>query len=182
MITFALKINQIINLKFFKMKKNIFVFALCAIFAFGLTSCGGEEKTGEELLTTSKGWKLTAATTEPAYLLGEDEVPITDLFNDGYVFPCEKDDILYFNTDKSVKLNYGKFICDGQTGKEEVLEGRWELSDDERTLITPLPWSDGKLRTTVLTLEEKTLKLKFPVSFDEDEEVTHYFTVTYTRN
>ena len=172
------------------MKRNIFAIALCAIFAFGcLTSCK-TELTDEEILTTKKGWKLVAATTEPDYLLNEgevNEVPIKDLFNDGYVSSCEKDDILYFDVNGAVTLNFGKdkktFPCDDvQANTEKALDGKWDLSEDGKTLSTPLPWSEGKLIATVLTLEEKTLKLKFPVSFGDDDAVTHYFTVTYNRN
>lgn len=176
------------------MKKNILILAICAFVAFGFTSCK-EEKTDYEIaienLTTTKGWTLKTATCDPAYELAIG-APITDLFL-GFLESCEKDDIIYFNENKSQLLNPGK---DGQTTIDyvcadatEVALGNWDLSEDMKTLKFYLPYYRGALlEATVLTLSETTLTLN--VKIKEDDEVVdpskvirnYTFNLSYTRN
>jgi len=113
----------------------------------------------EDLLTQPNGWQLTAATF--AF-----EGYVYDIFDD--FMECEKDDITYFKKDKTIILNYGKILCEWQTGIEEVL-GNWELFYNNQSLLLYqyyTDWEEG-FNATVLQLNESTLKLKFIITFDD---------------
>jgi hypothetical protein len=94
---------------------------MALIVAFAFTACDKEkpEKTVEELLTQTKGWVLTSATSLPAFVPLEG-APNEDLFK-SFFEECELDDINIFKTNKDMVLNYGKELCDGQSGKETTL-------------------------------------------------------------
>ncbi len=171
------------------MKKNIFIGVLCAILAFGATSCNKDEKTDFEqktdYLTTNRGWELTTATCNPPYELSIG-APITNLF-DGFLRECEKDDRLHFRTNGSLVLDPGR---DGQTAvngncqnSSEVSLGNWALSEDTRT-IEPfyLPYyRNYRLKATVLVLNENTLTISVPIN-EEDSGNSYVFTLSYKRN
>ena len=164
---------------------------LCAIVAFSTTSCKEEtEKTGYDYLTEAKnGWKLTSATSDPAYDL-EIGAPVTNLLQ-GFVKSCELDDILYFNTSKALMLNPGKdkktvvdlgednWDCGDAT---ERSLGNWNLSTDEKSFTSfYLPYFDEKLTNiTIIELSEKTLVVSVPF-YDEVVEKSYTFTLTYTK-
>jgi len=121
------------------MKRVISVATVVALAAVIFSSCGSE-KTPEELLTYKNGWKMSKATSTPAYK-NNDGVEDADLF-ESYFYECEQKDVLYFKSDgdgKRTVLAHGCF----DDGKETT--GTWEFSD-----------SDGKL-------------LKFRIPFFEEE-------------
>ena len=167
--------------------------AICAMVAFSFTSC--KEETTKELLMHSKGWTLTAATCDPAYQL-EIGAPITNLF-DGFISSCEKDDIIYFNENGSQVLDYGKdkdtYPCGVEKAEKEKSLGNWTLVDD-KTLKFYFPAYPQVLTATILTAEDKTLKLSVPIAEDDliskefrgvkdGKTVRNYvFTLTYTKN
>jgi hypothetical protein len=155
------------------MKKTI-LSLLAITIAILFTACPVVEKTPEEMLTQSKGWTLTAATSDPAYLLDKDgmDVPITNLF-DGFIYDDELDDIIYFKTNKSQILDYGKdgSTCNGEyTGKERSL-GNWELVTD-KLLKFYFPAYEELLEAVVLTLNDNTLKLSVKIAEDDGKEKT----------
>lgn len=172
------------------MKKNFFILAICAVVALGFSACT-DEPTATENLTTSKGWTLTSATCDPAYELSIG-APITNLFQ-GFILPCEVDDILYFNINGGQLLNPGK---DGQTADAnyecaaatEVSLGNWTLTNEDKTLKFFLPYYKGfLLEATILTLNETTLTISVPISENDGEDpaktIRNYtFTLSYTRN
>lgn len=176
------------------MKKNIFIGVLCAILAFGATSCNKDEKTDfeqkTEYLTTNRGWKITTATSNPPYEL-EIGAPITNLFN-GFISDCEVDDLLHFRTNGSQVLDPGRdretYVNRNCQSSGEVSLGNWNLSENTRTLQFYLPYYRGYLLdATVLTLNENTLTLSVPIREDDEENpakaIRNYtFTLTYTRN
>jgi len=153
------------------MKKTLFtVLAIFFAISFLATSCNPDDPTKEELLTQKKGWKLTAATSDPAYLLDKEgvDVPITNLF-DGYIYKDELDDIIYFKENKSEILNYGKdgSTCDGKYKGTERSLGNWELPNDN-LLKFYFPAYDELLSAVVLTLDESTLKVSVKIAEDDE--------------
>ena len=149
-------------------------------------------QTKEDLLTQEKGWGLTAATCDPPFELEEDN-QITNLF-DGFFWDCELDDILFFLKNKSQVLNYGKYLCDDELypSGTELFLGNWDWIDDSHLLFyVPVFFNAPPLTATILTLDDKTLKLKF--SFDADDGINdrgskdsktireYTFTFTYTK-
>ncbi len=172
------------------MKKSILMIAVSTLLVVCITSCKkDDEKTGYDYLTEAKnGWKLTTATSDPAYQL-EVGAPVTDLFQ-GFIRDCEKDDIMYFNTDKSQKLNPGKdkkSVVDlgeeegyGCGDASEITLGTWELNAEE-TAFTRfyLPYYDENMtNNTIITLDENTLIVSVPIK-DDVNNVT--LTLTYTK-
>ncbi|MCL1849934.1 MAG: hypothetical protein FWF70_00765 [Bacteroidetes bacterium] len=166
------------------MKKTILI-SLAVLIAVLFTACPVQEQTKEEMLKQSKGWKLTAATSDPAYLLLKEdgtEVPITSLF-DGFMYDDELDDIIYFKENKSEILNYGKdkSTCNGKfTGIERSL-GNWDLVTDTR-LKFYFPAYEELLEAVVLALDESTLKVSVKIAEDDGEaKVLPYRGVTGTK-
>ena len=78
--------------------KKVLVFALIAVFALSLSSCGKKkEKTNTEKLSIEKGWVLSEATSSPAYHMSDGSYA-TNLIKDGYLYIPEEDDILFCDT------------------------------------------------------------------------------------
>jgi len=155
-----------INQKKINMKKTFLAaMALIVAFAFTFTSCEEPEKTKEELLMQKKGWEMFTATSSPAYTNIED-VTSEDLFI-SYFATCEKDDILFFNSGGAV-VNFGKDICDWDTGKEKNL-GEWRLAEND-ILTFYLPYfvdNDDlmvRLEAKVIVVNESTLQLRIPIA------------------
>ena len=172
------------------MKKNLFFIALFVILVVGLSSCQDESNTSQDesntsYLTTSKGWTLTAATSQPDYELLNGN-SISSLF-DGYLFDCELDDIIYFKEDSSQTLDPKNDLCeDGYT--ETTAIGVWSFNEDETKLNMQIPFFYDEAVETVdiVTLDKNTLKINY--TFIEDdanpakEQREYTFTLTYTRN
>jgi hypothetical protein len=143
--------------------KKFFLAVFTAIIAFSFIACD-KDQTTEEMLTQTKGWTLTEATSSPAYeLLSGGK--ITNLF-DGYIQACELDDIIYFNENKSQTLNFGKVRCDWDPDVKEVSLGNWNLIDDTH-LKFYFPAYEQQLEAVILKIDDETLKLQF--NFDEDD-------------
>jgi hypothetical protein len=155
--------------------KKTFLAAMALIVAFAFTSCDPVEKSKEELLTQKKGWIITQATCTPDYQLNNDEWVDTDLLNGGFFFDCEKDDIYFFNSDKSFVRNFGSNKCEGEDGKEENM-GRWAFQENDTWVqfyMTAYYDFDNeeyfKLRGIIKELDETTLRLEVPI--DETNEL-----------
>ena len=145
------------------MKKNILIGVICALVAFGMTSCE-KTKTKTELLT-EKSWSLTKATSTPAYEL-EAGVNITDLF-DGFIRDYELDDLLRFDVNGGVFLNPGKIRDEGQAAGEELL-GKWSFDENTDKLDFYLPYYEEAVVGTVTVLNETTLTVGVKISEDDD--------------
>jgi hypothetical protein len=152
------------------MKKTL-IAAITLLIAFAFIACGPEPLTKEELLIQKKGWELYTATSNPAYT-NSSNVTSENLFV-SFFYPCELDDILYFNENKSSVLNFGKLICEDQTGKDVSL-GNWKFKGEE-VLEFHLPYffdddnNFALLEGKVIVLDENTLQLRIPVEFVDDD-------------
>jgi hypothetical protein len=134
------------------MKINtIVLFGTCISLAFSACKKDDENKTGTTPSTASieGSWKITAqmrTTTDGT---------VMDMFTTAP--PCMKDDLMRFNTDKTLAALAGATKCDSSEEDSEVW-ATWALSVDRKTLTvsdgTPLFVAD------VLTLNATTLKLK----------------------
>ena len=156
------------------MKKSILsVIAIALVGVFAFTSCG-KEKTATELLTQSKGWKMTEATCAT----GINTTTNNKIYNlmdteNGYFFACELDDIITFKEDGYVYFNPGKIVNDEGMDyypAQETSMGKWTLSEDGKLLTTHFPWeydfneasNNGEpFACNVVTLDEGKMKLTF---------------------
>jgi hypothetical protein len=149
--------------------KKIFLAVLTAIIAFSFIACEKTDKTRTELLTQKKGWELYTATSIPAFL-NKEGVSNENLFI-SFFWACELDDILNFNENGSSIMNHGKVSCEEGEGKETSL-GNWRFLKDEEVLEFYLPFffneddSFARLEAKVVTLDENTLQLRIPISYD----------------
>ena len=134
------------------------------------TACPVVEKDQEELLTQKKGWTMLTATSDRAYT-NFDGISSENLFV-SFFYECELDDILHFDINKSSKMDFGKDICDDQTGKEVGL-GNWKFKS-EKVLEYHLPYffddndNFALLEGAVVVLDETTLTIRVPVEFYDD--------------
>lgn len=183
------------------MKKNIFMFALCAIFAFGMTSCNPEEKTQLEertdfLTGAKKGWELTAAESSPAYLF-KDGSSATNLFTGGFIEDYEKDDLVIYNTSGSVEVDPGtKLPGEGEDGfsiKKSM--GTWKFVDVDATILdTHIPFllsaygNTEALGCRITDISANSLSFKYTFTQDARETEqgnepakTYTFTLTYKK-
>ena len=146
------------------MKRNILVFALIAIFALSLSSCGKKEKTNTEKITTAKGWVLKSATVTPAVPVGEGT---TNNWYGEYLYDYEQDDIIIFNANGSFVINPGKKLAP-EDGDGYVTEqaSTWAFNSDESKVKMQIPFfydlehnlsPDGYARTFNEQFEEPTI-------------------------
>jgi len=155
------------------MKKTIFaVMAVIASLSFLATSCPKPEPTKEQLLCQSKGWQLISATSIPAFT-NKENVTSENLFV-SFFYPCELDDILYFNENYSSILNFGKLICDDQSGKDISL-GNWRIIKNENVLEFHLPYffNDDdtfyRLEGKIVDLSSELLIVRLPIDFGSND-------------
>lgn len=174
--------------------KKLLIFALTAVFALSLSSCGKNkkadgteivpEKTKTELLCIEKGWVLSAATSSQPYLL-ENGTYASNLMTEGYLLPYELDDIIIFNSNGNQVINGGTIVPDNPYEDYQQRDygvGTWNFSDDETVLYFQIPffYDDEKENAQVLALTENELRVKY--TFNDDEETskgTYSFTLTY---
>lgn len=162
------------------MKKNLLIVAILAIFAGLFSACDPIEVTDEALLTQSKGWVLSAASSSPSYALSDGSFA-TDLINDGYLYDCEVDDILYFYANGDLAINPGANLCE-ETDDEYA--STWTLTSDEngKFLEFQIPFFyDNELEVAeVLALSAEELRVKYTFTDDESPaKGTYSFTLTY---
>lgn len=162
------------------MKKNLLIVAILAIFAGLFSACGPIEVTDEALLTQSKGWVLSAASSSPSYALSDGSFA-TDLINDGYLYDCEVDDILYFYANGGLAINPSANLCE-ETDDEYA--STWTLTSNEngKFLEFQIPFFyDNELEVAeVLALSAEELRVKYTFTDDESPaKGTYSFTLTY---
>jgi hypothetical protein len=136
------------------------------------TACPKPEPTKEELLTQTKGWTLYTATSNPAYT-NKDGERGENLFT-VFFEPCELDDILYFNANKSSILNYGKVKCDWDGDGKDLSLGNWNLIKSDEVLEFHLPYFEdfeghlALLEAKVVDISATTLQLRIPIVFADE--------------
>ena len=152
--------------------KKTFLAAMALIVAFSFSACEVLEPTKEELLTQKNGWIMLTATSNPAYE-NNDGIKSENLFV-SYFDACELDDVLYFHTDKSSFMHYGKLSCEWDEAGDKVSLGNWRFIKDEEVLEFHLPFlfdendNFALLEGKVIVLDKNTLQLRIPVTFDDD--------------
>jgi hypothetical protein len=169
--------------------KKVLVFALIAVFALSLSSCGKKkEKTNTEKISTSKGWVLKAATVTPAITVqGE---PTTNFLN--YLYDYEKDDIIIFNANGSFIINPGsKKPAADEDGYVEEKASTWKFNSDETKVTMQIPFfydlSTTPARTfnaqfeeaTISSLSETEMVLIYKADVGFAKGTEHTFTLTY---
>ena len=153
--------------------------ALAVVFVF--TSCN-KQKTMTEMLTIEKGWVMSTATTTPYWTLN-DNSQISNLF-DGYVWECEKDDIIKFKEDGFEYLNPGANVCEDQASQESSL-GAWKLDEETKDLQMQIPffYDEASENVKVVELTEELLKINYTWDLVETGSKgvpgTYTFTITY---
>lgn len=173
------------------MKRNILVFALIAIFALTLSSCGKQEKTNTQKLCIEKGWVLQSVTASPYYISVDGE-RITN-FYDALMIESEKDDIIKFAENGSQTINPGKILpTDEEDGYLTEKATTWKFSADEKDLTFQIPFYydyttdpartfDAEFETAAVTeLTETKLVLTYTCNLiDVDTKETCTLTLTY---
>jgi len=168
------------------MKKTFLVLAAAAMIVLGFTSCGGD-KTYTELLTgQTKGWVLSAATSEPGYLLNSGRT--TANLMDGYLYEEEMDDIITFKENGIMTIDPATKTAPDY-GYQSTVIANWNLSADQSKLNMQLPFFydnsnmmyDAEVETcTISSLTNKELVITY--TFNDDEapaKGTYTFTLTY---
>ena len=120
--------------------KKFFLAVFTAIIAFSFIACDKTDKTNEEMLTTKKGWVMTAATSNPAYIMDDGSGnAYTNLYKD-FFEEYELDDIYTYAT---VENGHGLQIDPKKTGKwgyqQLVTVGVWSLFNSDTQLTTKVP-------------------------------------------
>jgi hypothetical protein len=182
--------------------KKLFLVAFTALIAFSFTfmACEKPEKTRTDMLTTTKGWVLTSATSNPPYETLEGE-KITNLLQ-GFFLPFEVDDIYLYKEDGSMQVDPGKVLPTAEELEEYggytklTGVGQWVLNESNEanvTLLTKTPGSydknpDGTYQldlSKITTLTEGVMTYEFP--FNDGVEPTKrgggtktVYTFTYT--
>ena len=163
------------------MKKSILsVIAIALVGVFALTSCK-DNKTMTDYLTIEKGWTLSSATTTPYWTLN-DNTQISDLF-EGYVYDCEKDDVIKFKADYFEYLNPGE-VCEDQPSQESSL-GKWAINEEEKVLDMQIPffYDDEVESCKIINLVKDELKVSFTWTLTEGtakgKPGTYTFVLTY---
>jgi predicted PP-loop superfamily ATPase len=164
------------------MKKSILsVIAIALVGLFAFTSCG-DKKTMTDHLTNSKGWTLSEATTTPYWTLN-DNSQISDLF-EGYVYDCEKDDVIKFNADGFEYLNPGADVCEWEPSQESSI-GKWAINEEEKVLDMQIPffYDDEVESCKIMELNKDQLKVSYTWTLTEDPAKgvpgTYTFTLVY---
>lgn len=147
----------------------------------------GEERTftTAHSLTIPQGWRLSAATSSPAYEF-IDGTYISDLMN-GYLYDCEKDDIIVFSPNGTHKVLPGTLLCsdDWEFGyNQETSLGSWNFDnpDNPTILYMQIPFFyDTAIETCrIITYNNNMLKISVVINDDEaPAKGTYTFTLTY---
>ena len=164
------------------MKRSILsVIAIALVGMFAFTSCD-KNKTMTDYLTTEKGWTLSEATTTPYWTLN-DNSQISDLF-EGYVYECEKDDVIKFNADGYEYLNPGSDVCEWEPSQESSI-GKWAINEEEKVLDMQIPFFyDEEVESCkIINLVKDELKVSFTWTLTEGtakgKPGTYTFVLTY---
>ena len=147
-------------------RKSAAVIIATSLFTAGIlfTSCKKEEKTPEPEPTpapvpqtntqklTGKNFKLVALTVDPALFDGN--ANITDVYNSSLFEPCQKDDLVKFESDGKVISDEGAVKCN--TTDPQTSTGTW-LWNSTETVIT-VTQDNTPQSFTVMVNDGTTLK------------------------
>jgi len=168
------------------MKKTFLVLAAAAMIILGFTSCGSDKTYSELLMEQTKGWVLSAATSDPAYELSTGRSTANLL--DGYLYDEEADDIITFKENGIMTIDPGSNVGDGY-GYQSTVIASWNISADQSTLNMQIPFFydetsmmyDAEIEgCSIVSLTSKELVIAY--TFNDDESPakgTYTFTLTY---
>lgn len=150
------------------MKKLLLSMTLLSLFIGG---CKKEETTtvkSKTELLCAHYWKAVSLTVNPP--LDIDGAPVSDLF--ATFDDCIKDDLIKFNTDKTMIFDEGATKCD--PASDQTSSGTWTFNSDE-TILT----DDEDEDFILVDLNESFLKLKMVSNIDG---VDYTYSITYQKN
>lgn len=168
------------------MKRTFFALVAAAVLVISISSCG-DTKTYTQILTEqTKGWVLSAATSNPAYVMSSG-APVENLM-EGYLQKYELDDIITFKEGNIMTIDPGAEIMEG-FGYQAVVPATWNLSADQKTLNMQIPffyddtymsYDQEAESCTILSLTTKELVLSYKFNDNESPAKGEYeFTLTY---
>jgi len=140
---------------------------LLLLLAFA--ACKKDSLSKTDMLTDASGWKMTALTTDPAFVNPITGTQITDLY--AQFDACDKDDITTFNSNGTYVSDEGATKCD--PSDPQTTSGTWLLSADENTITV-----DGE-SWTIVELSKSTMKVSYPF-VDDSAGITYTWTATFT--
>jgi hypothetical protein len=133
---------------------GLLVFAGCKKDKDDATPNNPPQNTNTKELLVGKNWKLTKANTT------SDTTNILTHPTYSFFVGCATDDILTFQEDSTYTLNDGETPCSAAILPES---GTWELSQDQKSLIT----NKGTDKEKTLTIVEVTAnKVRVNTEFD----------------
>lgn len=163
--------------------------AVSAILVVCATSCKPDETGADFLINAKNGWKLTSATSVPAYEK-MDGTKVSNLITQGFMEDCEVDDIMYFKDTDAQTIDPGK---DKQTTNDawdcvergEKSLGNWGINSEETAFTSfYLPYFPGdnygaKGSTEIVTLDKDNLTVNVKIKDGTNDVV---FTLIYAKN
>jgi hypothetical protein len=159
--------KQLINTSIFTTLLVMLVFSSC--------KKEDEVKTATDYLTQGN-WMITAATIDPDIEM--DDGLVTNVYP--YLDPCQRDNLMKFNTNGTVAQDEGATKCDPDD-PQIIDEGNWAFSNNNKTLTILFPDEDP-LVAEVKTLNESTFVMSY--EFDSvdhlGEPTTYTYTITWT--
>lgn len=133
--------------------KNLSAYLLTAVLGLSvLSGCKDDDDDAAPSKTsqlTAKSWRPTAVTITSAGIS-------TNVIDFLYPAPCNKDNFIKFNTDKSATYDEGPLRCDASAPQTE--KGSWEFTTNETKLKLTNPEGDV-VEGTIVTLNSTTLVL-----------------------
>jgi len=159
------------------MKRVILSLTALAMVAMVFTACDREEKTNEELLTISKGWKLKSAISTPEYT-NSDGVTSANLF-ESWFSTCELNDVLYFNKSKATEVKHG---CEDKKTKQTT--GTWSFQTEDPLVLNFrihfFEDEDGSPVYSDVDVKELTEEVfKYNYTWENESGTRYIFTMTY---
>lgn len=159
------------------MKKVILSLTVVALATVVFSSCQ-PDKTNEDYLKNSKGWVLSKAISNPAYV-NNDGVSDADL-SKSYFYECEMSDILTFKDDKDGKRVVLTSTCDAGVKQKETI-GTWKLDgEDKLTFRIPFFEEDVNDVVTITNLDGKNFEYTYAWT-KQSTGVRYVFTMTYVQ-
>ena len=134
------------------------------------------EPTPTERLCLPGGWKLAAATSSPAYEVGN--MIVENLF-DGFIHEWEADDIIVFNPDGTHYVKPGSLMNpNGYTTVTNLGQWYFDNADNPELLYMQVPFFyDAPIETCgIVSLSESELKIRYFYMPEGKKQYSFYLT------
>ena len=154
------------------MKKVFSVLAVAAMLLISFAGCN-KDQTATQILTGNKGWVLSAAKSNPDYVMNDGSL-VEDLINEGYLYDFEAAYIITFNENGNQTVKPGKVAVpadfDGDAYTAETSLGNWSFDNaDNPTWIkmqVPFFYDDVQEDCKILTLTKDEFKISCTINDD----------------